>query len=140
IWAVLPLSTEAVTNIVGRADLIAAFAVLSAFLLYLRARDATGTGRLMGMTGVAALTLAGVFSKESAVMIVPLLVLYELAWWTRRRSVTMCMWRAAAPVPPLVLMWSQRAAVMGAARSAEFAFVDNPIVGAGFWVGRLTAI
>lgn len=45
-----------------------------------------------------------------------------------------------ALVPPLLLLWSQRAAVPGAAPAAEFPFVDNPIVSAGFWTGRLTAI
>jgi hypothetical protein len=32
LWAVHSLSTEAVTNIVGRADLLAAFGVLAGFL------------------------------------------------------------------------------------------------------------
>ena len=36
VWAVHPLSTEAVTNIVGRADLLAAFAVLSGLLMYVK--------------------------------------------------------------------------------------------------------
>src|SRR5262245_30124544 len=34
IWAVHPLSTEAVTNIIGRSDLLAAGATLGAFLAY----------------------------------------------------------------------------------------------------------
>jgi tetratricopeptide (TPR) repeat protein len=37
-------------------------------------------------------------------------------------------------------MLLQRALVLSASPPAEFPFVDNPIVGASFWVGRLTAI
>jgi protein O-mannosyl-transferase len=37
-------------------------------------------------------------------------------------------------------MLLQRALVLDASPPAEFPFVDNPIVGASFWVGRLTAI
>jgi hypothetical protein len=37
-------------------------------------------------------------------------------------------------------MWVQRSAVLGGSPAAEFAFVDNPIAGAGFWVGRVTAV
>ncbi len=140
IWAVLPISTEAVTNIVGRADLLAALAVLSAFLLYLKAREATGLWWVIWMAGVMAATAAGVFSKESAVVIVPVLALYEITWWTRGRSVSSLAWAAAATAPPLLLMWLQRAAVLGASPAAEFAFVDNPIVNAGFWTARLTAV
>ena len=52
IWAVHPLSTEAVTNIVGRADLLAALAVLGGFLLYLKSRDANGVRRAAWLAGV----------------------------------------------------------------------------------------
>jgi hypothetical protein len=37
------------------------------------------------------------------------------------------------------MLW-QRALVLSASPPAEFPFVDNPIVGAGFWAGRLTAM
>src|SRR5262249_11811564 len=64
LWAVHPLGTEAVTNIVGRADLLAAFGVLASFYTYLAAGDATSTRRLAWMTlSVMAMTIA-VFSKE----------------------------------------------------------------------------
>lgn len=140
IWAVVPLSTEAVTNIVGRADLLAALAVLSGLIMYLRGRDATGRLRLAWFGGVMTATTMGVFSKESAAVIVPVIALYEAVWWVRGRSGAALLWASAAVAPPLLLMWSQRSNVLGASPPAEFAFVDNPIVAAGFWVGRLTAI
>ncbi|MGH9144824.1 MAG: protein O-mannosyl-transferase TMTC1-related protein, partial [Vicinamibacterales bacterium] len=140
IWAVHPLSTEAVTNIVGRADLLAALAVLGAFLLYLKARGEAGPRRLAWFAGVAAASALGFFSKESAVVIVPVIALYELVWWDGTRSRSALIWAAASLAAPLLLMWSQRSAVLGSSPAAEFAFVDNPIVGAGFWTGRLSAI
>ena len=67
VWAVHPLSTEAVTNIVGRADLLAAFGVLGAFSAHLEPGTPDGTQALVvdGRLVSAAMTVA-VFSKESA--------------------------------------------------------------------------
>ena len=45
----------------------------------------------------------------------------------------------AALVPIVAMLW-QRAIVLSASVPAEFPFADNPIVGAGLWIGRLTAI
>ena len=140
IWAVLPVSTEAVTNIVGRADLFAALAVLSGFLLYLKSRDADGVRRAAWLAGVMTIAAAGLFSKESAVVLVPVIALYEVVWWTRGRSASALWWAAVAMTPLLLLIWMQRSEVLGASPAAEFPFTDNPIVGAGFWVGRLTAV
>ena len=47
---------------------------------------------------------------------------------------------AVAIALPVVVMWQQRTAVLSAAAPAEFPFVDNPIVGAGFPRGPLTAV
>jgi hypothetical protein len=140
VWAVHPLSTEAVTNIVGRADLLAALSVLGALLIYLRGRRASGSTRVGLFAGVMALSTLGVFAKESAVVILPVIALHEIVWWNRRQSVRALVWASVALAPPLLLMWSQRVAVLGSSPAVEFAFVDNPIVAAGFWRGRLTAI
>jgi protein O-mannosyl-transferase len=164
IWAVHPLSTEAVTNIVGRADLIAALAVLGGLLIYIRAIEAAGGRRLAWLAALAALTMVGVFAKESAVVIVGIIALYALCVRSGpERSATASrstprgkprpssgasgldgargFSRAAIALAiPLLFYWSQRAAVLSAAPAAEFPFVDNPIAGAGFWSGRLTAI
>lgn len=139
IWAVHPLSTEAVTNIIGRADLLAGGATLGAFLAYLRASD-TGGGRRLGWLVVAALaTTIGVFSKESAVAILGIVVLYDVTfrWGATPLSRLMAGWLAI--VAPLMVLWYQRAVVL-ATVPAQFPAVDNPIIGAGFWTGRLTAV
>jgi len=46
IWGVHPASTESVTNIIGRADLLAAMATFSGFLMYLKSRDAVGVAEV----------------------------------------------------------------------------------------------
>lgn len=131
LWAVHPVLTESVTNIVGRADLLAAFAVLSSLLLYLE------SGGMAALIGIALLTAIGVFSKESAVVIPGVIFLYELAFEKRwRRMLLAC----AATLVPIGLMLWQRSIVLSAAPPAEYPFVDNPMVAASFWIGRLTAI
>ena len=45
LWAVHPVLTESVTNIIGRADLLAAFAVMSGFLMYLKSGESAGWRR-----------------------------------------------------------------------------------------------
>ena len=140
LWAVHPASTESVTNVVGRADLLAAMAVLSGFLMYLQSREASGWARAMWLAGLAAVTTMGVFSKESAVAILPVIVLYELVLGKEPP------WRAglwlgcAATLAPIAGMLWKRSAVLAASPPAEFPFTDNPIVGADWWTGRLTAI
>jgi len=172
IWAVHPLSTEAVTNIVGRADLLAAFAVLGGLLMFVRSTEVRGIRRFLWLIGLAAMTTLGVFAKESAVVIVGVIALYAAcvrsaeasrssAPGSRSAKASRSIARRVPPVSnarrlaagargfsralialalPLLLLWSQRTAVLGAAKAAEFPFVDNPIVGAGFWTGRQTAI
>lgn len=139
LWAVVPLSTEAVTNIVGRADLLATAASLSALLLYVRARE-TGRGWNWRLVPVACLIAAGSLAKESAIAIVGALLLVEALWWSGRASRHRLLMLAACCVVPVGLWAWQRALVLAAGGAAEFPFTDNPIAGAPFWQGRLTAV
>lgn len=140
LWAVHPALTESVTNIVGRADLLASMAVLSGFLMYLRSTEATGWTRGAWLTGLTLVTTIGVFSKESAVAILPLIVLYELAWWKERRQYQALALGAVATLLPIAIMLYKRWVVLAASPPAEFPFTDNPIAGADWWSGRLTAV
>jgi hypothetical protein len=173
IWAVHPLSTEAVTNIVGRADLLAGFAVLCGLLIYAKSIDATCRRQIGWLVALAVTTTLGVFAKESAVTIAALIPLYAVAFHAspniamrgRAKSAGQSSAKGrpegrplqrtavehglqAVPLVaaaltltiPLLLLWYQRAIVFGAAPAAEFPFVDNPIAGAPFWSGRLTAV
>ncbi|HVQ14782.1 MAG TPA: DUF1736 domain-containing protein, partial [Vicinamibacterales bacterium] len=139
IWAVHPLSTEAVTNIIGRADLLAAGAILGAFLTYLGASESNGSKRLGWLFATAAVTAIGVFSKESAVAVLGVVVLYDLTFRLGAAPLSRLVWGWMAIVLPLLFLWYQRAAVL-AGVPAAFPVVDNPIVGANFWSGRLTAL
>lgn len=142
LWAVHPVLTESVTNIVGRADLLAGMAVLGGFLIYLKSVEAIGRRRIGWLVGLACTTAAGVFSKESAVMLPGVIVLYEFAchYAELRQRLRALLWGCTAMILPICLMLWQRSVVLEASPKAEFPFVDNPIAGANFWIGRLTAI
>ncbi len=53
LWAVHPVQTEAVTNIVGRADLLAAAGLFGGFLAYLRATETAGGRRWAWLAAIA---------------------------------------------------------------------------------------
>jgi protein O-mannosyl-transferase len=138
VWSVHPLSTEAVTNIVGRADLLAALGVLGGLLIYIETADSKGVVGFAWLAGLAAMTAVGVFSKESAVVIAGVIGLYEVTWPSGRVSKR---WPSlVAVIAPIAVLLFKRSAVLTAALTAELPFTDNPIVGAGFWIGRLTAV
>ena len=139
IWGVHPLSTEAVTNIVGRADLLATVGVGGALFAYLKSRVAKGRNRALWYLVALIATTIGVFSKENAVAVVGVAFVYEVVVASRQRPRAGSAWSLLVFVPPLWLLWLQRASVLSET-PADIPFVDNPIVGAGFWQGRLTAL
>jgi protein O-mannosyl-transferase len=141
LWAVHPVLTESVTNIVGRADLLAGMAVLGGFLLYMKSTEHTGWRRWATLGALSVTTAVGVFSKESAVTVLPAIVLYEAIWWKERRQGLGLVLGSIAMLIPIQAMLYQRAAVLWSSTvPANFPFYDNPIVGAGFVTGRLTAL
>ena len=82
IFAVHPVHVEAVANIVGRAELMAAAFSIAALLLWLDARTATLSARRI--TAVAACYALSMMSKESAVMLPALIALADAARGTLR--------------------------------------------------------
>lgn len=140
LWAVHPVLTESVTNIVGRADLLAGAAILGGFWIYLESREAAGFRRFAWLAALAAVTTIGVFSKESAVAILGVIAIYELAWWNGRQPLIRLLPAYVAVQVPILAMWMARSAVLAAAPRAVFGFTDNPLVGAGFWQAKLTAL
>jgi len=103
VWAVHPVLTESVTNIVGRSDLLAATSVLGGFLIYLKAREVAGIRRIGWLAGLTAITLVGVFSKESAVVLPGVIVLYEVTYWQGRKVVAL-LWGGLATGMPVAAM------------------------------------
>ena len=140
LWAVHPVGVEAVTNIAGRADLLAAMAVLGGLLLYARLDGVEGWRVRASVAGLFAVATAGVFSKENAAVLIGLMALWDLC-------------RAAPPGLPrgrraaaysavaasLALLWAARAAVLGGL-TPQVVYVDNPLRATGFLVARWTAI
>jgi hypothetical protein len=140
VWAVHPIVTESVTNIAGRADLLATFAMLSGLLLYLQSADSTGLDRIVWLAGVALVTAIGVFSKESAIMIVGLIAFYELTWWKERGQWKAALYGFVAAGIPILAMLYLRSAVMTAEGPIVIFFTDNPLTHASILQSRFTAI
>jgi protein O-mannosyl-transferase len=136
IWGLHPLLTESVTNIVGRADLLAAFGVLAGLFCYVKIASAADQRKLMWLAGMTAAQAAGLFSKESAVVLPGLMLLYDL---TRFRRTA---WRARAPAyAALALPFAAFFYLRSQAHLHMLVpFADNPLVSAGFWTARITAV
>jgi tetratricopeptide (TPR) repeat protein len=136
IWGLHPVLTESVTNIVGRADLLAAFGVLAGLLCYVRAASAAGRRRLAWLAGIMAAQTAGLFSKESAVVLPGIMLAYDLTWLDRTT------WRGRAPAyAALALPFAAFFYLRGQLHPHMLvSFADNPLVNAGFLTARLTAV
>jgi tetratricopeptide (TPR) repeat protein len=136
IWGLHPLLTESVTNIVGRADELAAFGVLAGLLCYTRWTSASGRRKWWWVVAMVAAEAVGLYSKENAAVLPGILLLYDLTFSDRAA------WRARVPayaalmVPfvPFFYVWSQMHAHI------VVAFSENPLIRADFWTARLTAI
>jgi hypothetical protein len=138
LWAVHPVLTESVTNIIGRTDLLAAFGVLAGLLSHRRAARAQGRGRVLWLAALFAAAIIGFFSKESAVVLLGLMVAHDLAF-------DAAAWRRALPGygaagAAAVVFFAIRAGVLGHVHFSPLPFTDNPLLGADFWTARLTAI
>jgi hypothetical protein len=145
LWAVHPVLTESVTNIAGRADLLAAMATLGGLRVYLNFTESRTPRRWLWLAALSAVTLAGVFAKESAVTLLGVIVLFELLLGRQlirrqRNQARDLLLAALAMLLPIQLMLFQRAAVLWSSPPANFPFYDNPLVAASFLAGRLTAL
>jgi len=137
VWALHPVLTESVTNIVGRADLLAALGVLAGLLCHVHGGAAARWRKLAWLVGLALATTAGLFSKESAVVVLAAMAIYDLAFHQTWRA------RAAgylALAVSFLVFFYVRGQVLARLPAAPVPFVDNPLVDAGFFAARLTAI
>ncbi len=111
LFATHPIATEAVTNIVGRADLLAALGVLGGLLMYIRGSDCAGGRKAAWLAGLMLITTVGIFSKENGVVVAGLVVCYDLIYrWLplpdrkqRGREFKRCLVSYLVFVPPLLL-------------------------------------
>jgi len=152
LFAVHPVNTEAVTNIVGRADLLATLSILFGGWCYLRAAVVEGRRKWWWLATVGASACLGVLAKESGVMICAFLVLFDWLWrWPKLAGDN---WRQRvgeaakefglkgylALAPALLLLWSVRRCLAFNTPFAGQPFADNPIVGATPFQGFMTAM
>jgi hypothetical protein len=138
LFAVLPLHTEAVANIAGRAELLAALFVLAAWIAHRRAGEAGATASRW-RAGAALCYLAALFSKESAIL-APIVFLADD---TLRGGETPSrpLRHAAGYGLALCAMLALRAAALGVHQTAEATIaLDNPAAAAGTWPRVATAL
>jgi tetratricopeptide (TPR) repeat protein len=140
LFATHPIATEAVTNVVGRADLFAAACVLGGLVLHIesRRRPNPWPWRL----GLWATAFVGVFAKEAAVVVVPAVVLYDL-WFPAagrggRPTLSGSTYLGLASV--LGVLFLVRRAVLADMGFYRDHFLDNPLFGLSFVASRLTAL
>jgi tetratricopeptide (TPR) repeat protein len=82
-----PVTTEAVTNVVGRADLLAMFFVLIAFLLHITASVSTSSRRYFFYVAAALSFALGLLSKENAVAGIAVFTAFDIMLlWPRMRN------------------------------------------------------
>jgi len=139
LWGVHPILTESVSNVVGRADLLAAFGVLAGLICHISATRAGGRANIAWLAVLAAVAAVGVFAKESGVVLPGIMLLYDLTW---RRTTA---WRRLAPgyvavALPIAWFLYLRAALQAHIPLGRTPFGDNPLLGAGFWTARITAV
>jgi tetratricopeptide (TPR) repeat protein len=136
IWGLHPLLTESVTNIVGRADLLAAFGVLAGLLCYTRWASATGRSKGWWLAALVFAQAVGLFSKENAAVLPGILLLYDLTFSERAT------WRARATAyAPLALPFAAFFLLRSHLNTHMLvSFPENPLIGAGFWTARFTAV
>lgn len=139
LWAVHPVLTESVTNVVGRADLLAAASILAGLLCYVQARRSPSNKKLYRLAALGTIAAVGVFSKESAIVLVAVMLLWD--WTTSEPLPWRERWPAyAALAPGYALFFGMRASMLASSLVAPVSVVDNPLVGADFWTARITAI
>jgi hypothetical protein len=139
IWAVHPVLTESVTNIVGRADLLAAFGVLAGLLCYARAITARGRSAIPWHLGVLAASAIAIFSKENGIAVIAAIFLYDMAWRRGSPPRARIVGYLAAALPIAVFL-AVRNQVLKGIPLTVVAFTDNSLAGADFWTSRLTAV
>ncbi len=139
-WGLHPLLTEGVTNIVGRADLLAAFGILMGLLSHVRATTAAGWRKAGWLIALIIAQTIGLFSKENAVVLPALMLSYDLIW--SGHFVWRSVWRRqilsyAVLALPLIAFFVLRSQLH---MHLEVPFHKNPLVDAAFWPARLTAV
>jgi len=117
LFAVHPGHAEAVIAFLGRSDLLATAFVLAGFLMYWRHREAKGLRRAAWYAGSLASYLAACFSKETGLVLLGVLIVYEgLDLGTRDSKIQNLKSKILGFLPFLMvalIYWSYRGKVLG---------------------------
>ncbi len=151
IFAVHPLATEAVTNIVGRADLLATLFVLLGLHLHLSFTSSHGVRRWGILIGIGIVAVLAFFSKENGVVLLGFMIVTDCLhvrqksqrsfWRALAENQRKGAWQAYVPViAALVLMVLVRKHVLSELPNFGQIATDNPLLMADSWTARLTAI
>lgn len=134
LFAVVPIHAEAVTGIVGRAELLVALLVFLSALLFLRATEGPRLRRLAYAGAVGAFFVA-LFTKEHAVVLPGVVLLGELLRRGTDEPLAARLRRKALPaaglLAPLAAFVAVRALFVGSglvAKGSAFFELDNPLV------------
>ncbi len=132
LFAVVPIHVEAVTGLVGRAELLVAALVFLSALLFRRATEGARLGP-WPYAGALVAFLVAVFAKENAVVLPGVVVLGELLRCDTEEPLGARLRRKALPMAGLLLPLAAFAAVrlfaLGGLVSRKTAFfeLDNPL-------------
>lgn len=150
-FAAHPICTEAVTNIVGRADLLAALSVMGGLLLYMKSFATHGWRRFLWLLSLMGVVALGLFSKENAVTICGVIVLYDFVYRQQQRysnwliNHVLNFWNSfklgycVVLAPVLVWLWV-RHQLFAKIPPLEIGIIDNSLIAGDFITSRLTAI
>lgn len=139
IWGLHPLLTEGVTNIVGRADLLAALGVLMGLLCHVRATAGAGWRKAGWLIALTLSQTIGLLSKENGVVLPALMLSYDLIW--SEHFFWRAVWRRRIPsyavlAIPFTVFFALRSQLH---MHLEAPFHKNPLMSAAFWPARMTA-
>ncbi len=154
LFALHPIHTEAVSGIVGRAEIMAAIGVFGALGAWARLRGDAEERKSALWVAIGTLSFAfGVFSKENAIALLGVIILEVVAWMrlrqlrreplpllaTYRESALLL---AGMVVVAMIYLWA-RTTVLGVFANAplpDYILVDNPTYRSSVAVRIFTAI
>ena len=129
LFAVHPLHTEAVANVAGRAELLAALFVLSAWVAWRHAGESARPGRWRAAS--AAFYLLAILAKEGAIL-APVLFIADDAMRDGAPAGIRAVKRYAAFAAALAVALGLRLLALGSHQAADSAIpLDNPAAAAG---------
>ncbi len=137
LFATHAVHTEAVANVVGRAELLMALFTLASFLAWLRGREAGGAAGRRWTGASLALFFIALLCKETAVTLIGVLALHDLLWRTspeqgfvrRVRETLLRYGRGYAAFALLVALYlGLRVYALGGLVLPPLLRLDNPLV------------